>query len=166
MSERYDVAIIGCGEAGIYAGYELMKQNPGLKVVVLEQGRDIYSRSCPIVAGKVKDCIQCKVCDTMCGFGGAALGAGGSGLAVGWITRCLSPKERAEVILAETDERNVAIREKAARDSWYWTGWLLWVPFVASLVTGESLFIALTAGVIVLHNAFLLVNMARWSRRM
>ena len=102
----------------------------------------------------------------LCGFGGAALGAGGSGLAVGWITRCLSPKERAEVILAETDERNVAIREKAARDSWYWTGWLLWVPFVASLVTGESLFIALTAGVIVLHNAFLLVNMARWSRRM
>ena len=102
----------------------------------------------------------------LCGFGGAALGAGGSGLAVGWITRCLSPKECAEVILAETDERNVAIREKAARDSWYWTGWLLWVPFVASLVTVESLFIALTAGVIVLHNAFLLVNMARWSRRM
>ena len=70
------------------------------------------------------------------------------------------------MILAETDERNVAIREKAARDSWYWTGWLLWVPFVASLVTGESLFIALTAGVIVLHNAFLLVNMARWSRKL
>lgn len=53
MSQRYDVAIIGCGEAGIYASYELMKQNPGLRVVVLEQGRDIYNRSCPIVAGKV-----------------------------------------------------------------------------------------------------------------
>lgn len=102
----------------------------------------------------------------LCGFGGAALGAGGSGLAVGWLTRCLPPKERAEVVLAENDERNVAIREKAARDSWYWTGWLLWVPFVVSLVRGEGLFIALTAGVIVLHNAFLLVNMARWSRRM
>lgn len=102
----------------------------------------------------------------LCGFGGAALGAGISGLAVGWITRRLPPKERAEVVLAENDERNVAIREKAARDSWYWTGWLLWVPFVVSLVRGESLFIALTAGVIVLHNAFLLVNMARWSRRM
>ena len=102
----------------------------------------------------------------LCGFGGACLGAGGSGLAVGWITRRLSPKERAEVILAEADERNVAIREKAAKDSWYWTGWLLWAPFVASLVTGDDLFIALTAGVIVLHNAFLLVNMARWSRRM
>lgn len=102
----------------------------------------------------------------LCGFGGAGLGAGISGLAVGWITRCLPPKERAEVVLAEKDERNVAIREKAARDSWYWTGWLLWVPFVVSLVRGESLFIALTAGVIVLHNAFLLVNMARWSGRM
>ena len=51
----------------------------------------------------------------LCGFGGACLGAGGSGLAVGWITRRLSPKERAEVILAETDERNVAIRERRRR---------------------------------------------------
>ena len=36
MSERYDVAIIGCGEAGIYAGYELARLRPELKVVVLE----------------------------------------------------------------------------------------------------------------------------------
>ena len=42
----------------------------------------------------------------------------------------------------------------------------MWVPFVAALVTGSGLFTALTAGVIVLHNAFLLVNMALWSRRM
>ena len=62
MSERYDVAIIGCGEAGIYAGYELARLRPELKVVLLEQGRDIYRRSCPIVAGRVKDCVQCKVC--------------------------------------------------------------------------------------------------------
>lgn len=102
----------------------------------------------------------------LCGLGGACLGAGGSGLVMGWISRCLSPQDRAELERAEDDERNVAIREKAARDSWYWTGWLLWAPFVVSLVTGESLFIALTAGVIVLHNAFLLVNMARWSRKL
>ena len=70
MNSRYDVAILGCGEAGIFAGYELMLRNPGLKVVALDQGADIYSRSCPIVAGKVKECIHCKVCDTMCGFGG------------------------------------------------------------------------------------------------
>ena len=69
--KQYDVAILGCGEAGIFAGYELTKLHPELKIVVLEQGSDIYTRSCPIVAGKVKECIHCKVCDTMCGFGGA-----------------------------------------------------------------------------------------------
>ena len=51
MREKVDVAVIGCGEAGIYAAYELTRLNPGLKVLVLEKGRDIYSRSCPIVAG-------------------------------------------------------------------------------------------------------------------
>ena len=30
MSTRYDVAIIGCGEAGIFAGYELMRLCPSL----------------------------------------------------------------------------------------------------------------------------------------
>ena len=71
MSKQYDVVILGCGEAGIFAAYELANLRPDLKVLALDQGRDIYSRSCPIVAGKVKECIQCKVCDTMCGFGGA-----------------------------------------------------------------------------------------------
>ena len=44
MSACYDVAIIGCGTAGIFAGYELIRRHPGLKIVVLEQGGDIYSR--------------------------------------------------------------------------------------------------------------------------
>ena len=67
----YDVAIIGAGTAGIYAGYELLEKKPGLKILILEMGKDIYSRSCPIVAGKVKDCIGCKPCSIMSGFGGA-----------------------------------------------------------------------------------------------
>ena len=71
MNNSYDVAIIGCGTAGIFAGYELIARHPELKICVLDQGGDIYSRHCPIVAGKVKECIHCSVCDTMCGFGGA-----------------------------------------------------------------------------------------------
>lgn len=67
----YDVAIIGAGTAGVYAAYELRKQKPDLKIVVLEMGRDIYSRVCPIVAGKAKHCISCKPCSIMSGFGGA-----------------------------------------------------------------------------------------------
>ena len=53
MKTKADVAIIGCGEAGIFAGYELKKLHPELEIVVVEQGKDIYSRKCPIVAGKV-----------------------------------------------------------------------------------------------------------------
>ena len=68
---HYDVAIIGAGEAGVFAGYELMKLRPELSVLVLEQGADIYSRQCPIVTGKVKSCIGCKPCAIMAGFGGA-----------------------------------------------------------------------------------------------
>ena len=71
MSANYDVAIIGCGEAGIFAAYELVHLHPELKLLALDQGQDIYHRSCPIVAGKVRECIHCPVCHTMCGFGGA-----------------------------------------------------------------------------------------------
>ena len=111
MSERYDVAIIGCGEAGIYAGYELARLRPELKVVVLEQGRDIYRRSCPIVAGRVKDCIQCKVCDTMCGFGGAGAFSDGkfnfTTAFGGWLTDFMPEQEVMELI-DYVDEINTA----------------------------------------------------------
>lgn len=70
-NSMYDVVIIGCGISGIFAGYELTKLNPQLKVVMIEQGNDIFKRTCPIVANKTKDCIRCKTCDIMRGFGGA-----------------------------------------------------------------------------------------------
>ena len=71
MRESFDVVILGCGEAGIFAAYELEKLNPGLKLLAIDQGPDIYHRSCPIVSGKVRECIHCPICHTMCGFGGA-----------------------------------------------------------------------------------------------
>lgn len=67
----YDVIIIGCGTAGIFAGYELQKLLPGIDILMLEQGPDIYHRSCPIVENKVKSCIDCNSCSIMNGFGGA-----------------------------------------------------------------------------------------------
>lgn len=67
----WDVGIIGCGIAGIYAGYELVKLNPELKVILLEQGENIHTRSCPIIAHKTKECISCTNCAIMRGFGGA-----------------------------------------------------------------------------------------------
>ncbi|NLB78255.1 MAG: NAD(P)/FAD-dependent oxidoreductase [Clostridiaceae bacterium] len=67
----YDTIIIGCGTAGIFAGYELQKLVPGMNILMLEQGRGIYSRLCPIVEKKVPTCINCNSCGIMNGFGGA-----------------------------------------------------------------------------------------------
>ena len=111
MNQMYDVIIIGCGEAGIYAGYELSLKNPSLKIGVFEQGRDIYKRSCPIVAKKVKQCINCKVCDTMCGFGGAGAFSDGKFNFTtefgGWLTDYMDHNEVMELI-HYVDDVNVA----------------------------------------------------------
>ena len=93
----YDVAIIGAGTAGVYAAYELLKLRPNLHIVVLEMGQDIYHRSCPIVAGKVKECISCKPCSIMSGFGGAGAFSDGKYNFTtefgGWLGDYLDPKE-------------------------------------------------------------------------
>ena len=110
MNTRYDVAILGCGEAGIFAGYELMHRRPDLKVVALDQGADIYTRSCPIVAGTVKECIHCKVCGTMCGFGGAGAFSDGkynfTTAFGGWLTDFM-PKEEVMGLIDYVDSINM-----------------------------------------------------------
>ena len=102
MNSRYDVMILGTGEAGIYAAYELSLKCPGARVLVVDQGADIYHRSCPIVAGKVKSCIQCKVCGTMCGFGGAGAFSDGkfnfTTAFGGWLTDFLDEREVMDLI--------------------------------------------------------------------
>lgn len=102
MSNRYDVIILGTGEAGIFAAYEMAEKCPEASVLVLDQGPDIYHRSCPIVAGKVNTCVQCKVCDTMCGFGGAGAFSDGkfnfTTAFGGWLTDFIPQKEVMELI--------------------------------------------------------------------
>ena len=71
MMEKYDVIIIGAGPGGIYSAYELVKMAPGLKVAVFERGHELEKRKCPIDGDKVKNCIKCKTCAIMSGFGGA-----------------------------------------------------------------------------------------------
>lgn len=68
---NYDAIIIGCGTAGIYAGYELNRLMPDMNLLMLEQGHSIYKRNCPIIDKKVPACINCPSCDIMNGFGGA-----------------------------------------------------------------------------------------------
>jgi len=67
----YDVLIVGAGPGGIFTAYELMEKNPSLKVAVFEMGHELKKRICPIDGDKIKNCIHCKSCSIMSGFGGA-----------------------------------------------------------------------------------------------
>lgn len=100
------------------------------------------------------------------GTGGALMGLGVSGIAMDVIWRRMSEDERREAERGERDERNVAIREKAAYASWYWTLYLLWGAFFITLFLGSGFPTALVSVLIVLHCVFLMVNMNRWAKRM
>jgi uncharacterized protein len=71
LEHSYDLAIIGAGNAGIFAAYEISRLRPDLSVVILEQGNPIYGRNCPIIDGTQPSCIKCGSCSIMRGFGGA-----------------------------------------------------------------------------------------------
>ena len=68
---KYDVLIIGAGPGGIFAAYELMQKWPEAKVAMIEAGRELQKRRCPIDGVKVKECVKCPSCAIMNGFGGA-----------------------------------------------------------------------------------------------
>lgn len=107
-----------------------------------------------------------KMSGVLFGVGGMLMGLGVSGIAMDLIWRRMSETERREAERGERDERNVAIREKAAYSSWYWTLYLLWGAFLLTLVLGSGFPTALVSVLIVLHCVFLMVNMNRWAKQM
>ena len=68
---HYDVIIIGAGPGGIFSAFELARLRPDLRIGVFEAGHALHKRHCPIDGKKVKNCIGCKSCSIMNGFGGA-----------------------------------------------------------------------------------------------
>ena len=66
--QEFDVIIIGAGPAGIFSALELA--DSGLRVLILEKGRTIGNRSCPVHTKGVR-CVNCKPCGILCGWGGA-----------------------------------------------------------------------------------------------
>ncbi len=67
--KKYDVIIIGAGPSGIFCAYELKRQRPELKVLMIEKGRAIENRQCP--KRKTKVCVGCRPCSITTGFAGA-----------------------------------------------------------------------------------------------
>lgn len=69
--ENFDVVIIGGGIGGLMCAYQLIQNKKELKVLILERGKALENRKCPILVGKVKQCIKCKSCSIMEGMAGA-----------------------------------------------------------------------------------------------
>ena len=69
--KNYDIVVVGAGAAGAFLAYELTKLKTDKKVLILDGGRRVANRTCPITEGKVEHCIGCKPCNIMYGFGGA-----------------------------------------------------------------------------------------------
>jgi uncharacterized FAD-dependent dehydrogenase len=68
MAKICDVAIVGAGPAGIFASLELC--DAGLDVLLLDKGREIDARVCP-VQNRSACCALCSPCHLVSGFGGA-----------------------------------------------------------------------------------------------
>lgn len=66
----YDIILIGAGAAGIFAAYELVKDETDLKVLMIEKGFPLHKRFCPKTKNQSIVC-KCKSCSIMEGFYGA-----------------------------------------------------------------------------------------------
>ena len=63
----------------------------------------------------MKDRLSETICTALCAFGGVLLGFGVTGLVLS--DKHMTPEEKKDLERGERDERNVAIREKAAMSS-------------------------------------------------
>lgn len=70
MKETYDVIVVGMGPGAIFFAYEMIKLNKNKKILMIEQGKRVEHRKCPIEStGK---CVKCKpFCSITSGFSGA-----------------------------------------------------------------------------------------------
>ena len=66
---NFDAVIIGAGPAGIFTALELTDLKPDMKLLIVDIGRTIKSRTCP--ARKLGHCVHCKPCGIVHGWAGA-----------------------------------------------------------------------------------------------
>jgi len=66
----YDVVLVGAGPAAIFCALELIWRHPGLRLLMLEKGRDIKERHCPSRELQAP-CFHCPSCAIVSGWGGA-----------------------------------------------------------------------------------------------
>lgn len=67
---KYDVVIVGAGPAGLFAAYELITKNKTLKIALLDKGKKVSNRYCPMNKNGTQ-CANCNPCQILSGYGGA-----------------------------------------------------------------------------------------------
>ncbi len=99
MNRDFDVIIIGSGPAGIFCARELTR-NSGLKVLMLEKGRDVEQRKC--LMDIAESCRHCQPCSIMSGWGGAGAFSDGKLTLTtefgGWLDNYIGKDKLAELI--------------------------------------------------------------------
>lgn len=70
MTSKYDAIVIGMGPGAIFFAYEMIQKDKGKKILLVEQGKRVENRKCPIET--IGKCVKCKpFCDITSGFSGA-----------------------------------------------------------------------------------------------
>ena len=70
MASSYDAIVIGMGPGAIFFAYEMIQKNQNKKILLVEQGKRVEDRSCPIET--IGKCVKCKpFCNITSGFSGA-----------------------------------------------------------------------------------------------
>lgn len=107
---KYDVVIVGAGPSGYFCAYELIEKKPDLKILLVDKGRDILTRKCPILEHKIDVCPSNKkgyrscspACSITNGFGGAGAYSDGKFNITtdfgGWLTDYVSKAELIDLI--------------------------------------------------------------------
>ena len=67
--EHYDILIVGAGPSGIFTAYEAKKNNPQVRVLMIEKGHSIEKRKCP--KRRTGVCADCEPCAITTGFSGS-----------------------------------------------------------------------------------------------
>ncbi len=114
----YDVIVVGAGPSGYMCAYGLAKGNPNLRILVIDRGREISKRNCPVLQHKLSSCPKNKLygqsclpsCSMTCGFGGAgAFSDGKFNITTqfgGWLSDYIS-NERLLSLIEECDKVNL-----------------------------------------------------------
>ena len=68
--KHYDVIIVGSGPSGVFAALELLGSGKDVKILLVEKGKDIDRRICPMKKSGIS-CSACPECSLLSGWGGA-----------------------------------------------------------------------------------------------